>query len=396
MIQAFRNSYIQNFNQETYKKLVSSIESEVGCSIRFNVAETPIFVSKEFKDKLLSACEAIFDTILNTDFKEQSQGSLKGMIEIPGDEGKPVFMQLDFGVCDENGELVPKLIEAQGFPSLYAYQMFLELAFRKYFDIPSGYSALLNGYNEEEYVQLLKEVIVGNEDPKQVVLLEVEPEMQTTSIDFYATEKLLGIKVLCLSKMKLDGKTLYYLNEEGERIDIKRIYNRVIFDELDKRTDLQREFNFTEEVDVHWVEHPNWFFRISKYSLPFLKNKFVPETYFLNQLDEYPADLENFVLKPLFSFAGMGVKINIDKSDLDAIEDPENYILQRKVHYLPIIETLDVPAKCEIRMMVIWNPKEERPKVLTNIGRLSKGEMIGVRYNKDKTWVGGTICFFEE
>ena len=193
----------------------------------------------------------------------------------------------------------------------------------------------------------------------------------------------------------MEGKDLYYINEQGKKIGVDRIFNRVIFDELIHRDDLKREFYFTNEVNVNWVGHPHWFFRISKHTLPLLNSKYVPKTYFLNELESYPEDLHNYVLKPLYSFAGTGVIINLNRFDLDPITDKENYILQRKVNYSPVVKTPNQPAKCEIRMLMLWERGEARPKIVNNLARLSKGEMVGVRYNKDKDWVGGSVGFFE-
>jgi len=395
MIPSLRNQYNKDFEPKKYQQLLNDLKVEIGHEVLFRVAETPVFVPKDFKKQLLEACDLIFDSISTPEFYSESEGALKNMPKVPGKEGKPVFMQLDFGVCEVDGTITPQLIEIQGFPSLYFFQTFLTKAFRKNFNIPSNMDSFLNGTNEKEYIDHLKSIIVGDSKPENVILLEIEPEKQGTNIDFYATEKALGIKVLCLTKLKKDGRTLYYLNENQEMIKVERIYNRVIFDDLEKRNDLKFDFNFSDDVDVEWVGHPNWFFRISKYSLPLIQNKYVPESQFLNKLKEIPQDLENYVLKPLFSFAGMGVKINVTKADIDEIEDKENYILQKKVNYQPIIETMDVPAKCEVRMMALWHPEDEKPIILNNICRLSKGEMVGVRYNKDKEWVGGTVCYFE-
>jgi hypothetical protein len=185
------------------------------------------------------------------------------------------------------------------------------------------------------------------------------------------------------------------LDEAGKEIRVLKIYNRIIFDELDQRNDLQREFDFKDDVDVQWIGHPNWFFRISKYTMPLLKGDYVPKSYYLNQLKTIPKDLENYVLKPLYSFAGAGVEIHVTKEMIDTIKNKANYLLQEKVAYHPIIETLDVPAKCEIRMMLLHNKKTNTTEIVSNLMRLSKGEMIGVKYNKDKTWVGGTTGFFE-
>jgi hypothetical protein len=396
MIAKARKHFNDNYYNENYQYLKNQVTNTYYNAPKFRLAETPVFLPEDFKAKLLEGCEDAFRTICAPDFKEKTEGSL--VQRVPNENAHTHFMQIDFGVCkDKNGKLSPQMIEIQGFPSLYAFQVGLADAFKRNFSFPvkTKWTTFFNGLNEKEYLQLLKEVIVSNHKPENVVLLEIEPEKQSTNIDFYATALYLGIRVVCLTELKKEGKKLFYINGYKEKVQIHRIYNRVIFDELERRTDLKFEFNFQDEVDVEWAGHPNWFFRISKYTLPLIKSKYVPETFFLHELTEIPSDLENYVLKPLFSFAGMGVKINVTPEDIAAITDRENYILQRKVHYADIIPTPDGPAKCEIRMMVLWRDGDERPMVVNNICRLSKGEMIGVRYNKDKTWVGGTVCFMD-
>ena len=235
---------------------------------------------------------------------------------------------------------------------------------------------------------------MGDHDPEEVILLEVEPEKQVTGIDFIVAKARIGIETVCVSELKVEGKKVFYYRG-GRKIQVRRIFNRVIFDELIKRDDLKREFYFTQEHDVEYVGHPNWFFRISKHTLPLLDSPYVPKSYFLSDLEELPKDLHNYVLKPLYSFAGTGVIININQHDLEAIKDPENYILQRKVEYAPVVETTSEPSKCEIRMLMLWEPGAARPRLVNNLARLSKGLMVGVRYNRDKDWVGGSVGFFE-
>jgi hypothetical protein len=241
----------------------------------------------------------------------------------------------------------------------------------------------------------MKDIIVGDLDPRAVVLLEIFPEKQKTRIDFYCTEKLLGIKTVCLTKLVAEGNSLYY-EDKGEKIQIKRIYNRLIFDDLEKQDGLGEVVDLTKNYDVEWVPNPNWFYRISKFTLPFINNPFVPKTFFLNELKQIPTDLENYVLKPLFSFAGMGVVIDVKQEDIDAVTDPENWILQRKVKYADVIQTPDEPAKAEIRLFYFWKDEWPRPIAVHNLARLSKGKMIGTRYNKNKEWVGGSVAFFEK
>lgn len=239
------------------------------------------------------------------------------------------------------------------------------------------------------------DIIVGDSDPKNVVLLEIEPELQNTYIDMLSTSVELGIPVVCVTQVIKKDKTLYYTDASGQEVEIRKIYNRVIFDELYQRDDLEMQFSFTDELDVEWIGHPNWFYRISKYLMPFLKNKYVPETVFLHEFKEVPEDLENYVLKPLFSFAGAGVIIDVTKDDIEKIKDKANYILQRKVTYEPVLKSPNEPVKVEIRMLMVWPKNEERPFVVNNLVRLSKGKMIGVKYNKDKDWVGGSVGFHE-
>ena len=191
------------------------------------------------------------------------------------------------------------------------------------------------------------------------------------------------------------GNQLFYKNDSGKIVLIKRIYNRVIFDELDLRTDLKLNFHFTDELDVEWAGHPNWFFRISKFILPFLKGEYFIETTLLSDLKEIPDDLENYVLKPLFSFSGSGVVFHVTKEDIEAVVEKELYILQKKVNYLPIIQAIEGKVKVEVRMLCTWKKNDPAPTILSNLVRLSRGEMIGVKYNQDKDWVGGTIGLFE-
>jgi hypothetical protein len=284
----------------------------------------------------------------------------------------------------------------QGFATLYSFQVFYPEVLAKHFSVPSGFSHYLNGYKKETYIEMLRKLIVGNFEVEQVILLEIKPEEQKTKIDFYCTKDYFGIEVVCLTDLIQEGRKLYYIKNE-KKVEIKRIYNRIIFDDLKANKDTLGEVvDITQDLDVEWVPHPNWFYRISKYTLPFINHQYVPQTFFLNEVKELPDSLANYVLKPLFSFAGQGVKIDITKEDIESIEDPENYILQRKVKYAEVIETPDEPAKVEIRMMYVWPEADARPHCAINLARMSKGKMIGVRYNKDKDWVGGTVAYFEE
>lgn len=394
MIPELRQTFNAQFNSETYQAFLDWIAGQYHHRPPFRIAETPVFIPQYLKEQLEEACEELVDVIVRPDFKQLSESALVPGQIAPDETAHTTFLVLDFGVCqDENGRLYPQLIEAQGFPSLFFYQDFLAKAYRRFFDIPKEVHHHFGGLDSAAYHELLRKVIIGDSDPENVILLEVQPEKQTTAIDFFVGKYDYGIEPVCISRVRKSGRSLYY-ERDGRRIDIHKIYNRVIFDELLKRTDLAREFDLTDEFDGQWVGHPNWFFRISKHTLPLFKSKYVPESHYLHQLHAIPDDLEHYVLKPLYSFAGSGVIINVKPEDITAVEHPEHYILQRKVAYAPVIPTPDVPAKCEIRMLLIWEDNAPRPILVNNLVRMSKGEMVGVRYNKDKEWVGGTIGFF--
>ncbi|GAB3276065.1 hypothetical protein GCM10027347_49660 [Larkinella harenae] len=396
MIQPIRQAYNMAFSPDRYRAFLDQIEHDFPRQLDFRVAETPVFVPKGLKHHILEACDSIIDTLTREDFKELSEAAIPPGQRVPNENDHTSFLAIDFAICkDKEGELTPQLIELQGFPSLFGFQSYLAQNFRTHFSIPDGFSHLFNMDTDETYRQHLHRLLVGLDPIEQVILLEIFPEKQKTRIDFAVTRDMLGIEPVCLTRIKKEDRKLYY-EKNGERYHIKRIYNRLIFDELQNIPELQTDFSLTDDVDVEWIGHPNWFFRISKHTLPLLDSPYVPKSFYLNTIETYPDDLENYVLKPLFSFAGSGVRLSVTKDELDAIPDKENYLLQRKVQYEPVIQAPDGLVKCEIRMLYIWHEKDPRPTLLTNLARLSRGEMIGVRFNKDFDWVGGTVCFFEE
>lgn len=398
MVPALRKAFNEDFTDEKYAAYLNDMHAAHPGGLDFRVAETPIFCDKVFTNKMISSCESIVDIITSPSFKAQSSKAIPADVRVPSENNFSHFIAFDFGVCEnENGELEPQLIEMQGFPTLFAYQALHSEITSKHFDIPTNYDTYLNGFNKESYLQLLTEIIVGNHNPENVILLEIYPHKQKTRIDFYCTEDYVGIKIVDLMELIQEGKKLYYLNN-GTKTEIKRIYNRIIFDDLQQQpAEVQEKGKLLlEDLDVEWVPHPNWFYRISKYTLPFINNTYVPQTRFLSDIKEVPSDLENYVLKPLFSFAGQGVVIDVSRNDIDSVKDPENWILQRKVKYADVIQTPDGPAKAEIRIFYFWKEGEARPVATHNLARLSKGKMIGVRYNKDKSWVGGSLAYFEK
>lgn len=397
MIPAIRQAFNQQFTEEKYQAFLQELQQAHPGAIEFRVAETPVFIPASFKAKILDACESIVDIIADPGFKQLTEPSIPAALKVPGETDHSHFIAFDFGICiNKEGEYEPQLIEMQGFPTLFAYEVLVDDVTRKHYNIPSEFSAYLGGHTRETYLRLLREIILGNHDPENVILLEIFPHQQKTKIDFYCTQDHTGVRPVCLTELIREDDKLFYLLD-GKKTQVKRIYNRIIFDELMQQSPEVQEKGkiLFQKLDVEWVPHPSWFYRISKYTLPFIRHPYVPPTFFLDQVTQLPADLENYVLKPLFSFAGQGVVIDVTREDIENITDPENWILQRKVTYADVIQTPGAPAKAEIRIFYFWKDGELRPSPVNNLARLSKGKMIGVRYNKDKDWVGGSYGLFE-
>ena len=359
------------------------------------MAETPFFISNELKLQLIEGCGDVIKLIQRDDFLQLTEKSLELNTKVPNEDKHTTFLAIDFGICEENGQIIPKLIEVQGFPSLYNYQNIIYEKFKNHYPFIKELTPFINGISSEEYLSIIEEAICNNHPKENVILLEIEPEKQNTKIDFLYCNRDIGIPIVCVTEIIKKGRQLYYKNKNGLEIQVKRIYNRVIFDELELRKDLNLSFSFSDDLDIEWAGHPNWFFRISKFILPMLKGKYFIETTLLSDLKEIPTDLENYVLKPLFSFSGTGVVFHVKKEDIEAVAEKDLYILQKKVNYIPIVQSPDGKVKAEVRVLCVWKKNDAAPTLLCNLVRLSRGEMIGVKFNKDKDWVGGTLGLFE-
>jgi hypothetical protein len=396
MIEQHRQFFNQAFSKEKYKAFLDDIASDFDYLPTFRIAETPLFITDKLKQQLLEGCQQVIDFIQRPDFNELTEKAVEVNFNVPNQDAHTQFLAIDFGICEEDGEIVPKLIEVQGFPSVFNFQFNMFEKLKKAYPFLEDFNPYLGGLDANGYYDKFKETVLNGHSPKEVVLLEIEPEKQNTKIDFYYCKRDLGIPYLCVTEIIKNGKKLFYKDASGKEIQIKRIYNRVIFDELVTRTDLPMQFSFLEELDVEWAGHPNWFTRISKFILPYLKGPYFNDTTLLSDLQEIPEDLENYVLKPLFSFSGSGVIFHVQKSDVEAVKEKDLYVLQRKAHYAPILQALEGRVKAEVRILGVWPEKDSQPTLIGNLVRLSRGEMIGVKFNKDKDWVGGTIGLFEK
>jgi hypothetical protein len=395
MIPSYRRDFNSRFTPEKYERFRREMTSRCGMEVPFALCETPCFFPQSLVERMSEDGKALIRQLAgNPEYLARSEASIPPAFRAPNESSHPMFVQVDFGLVEDSaGELQPKLVELQAFPSLYAYQPVLAQTYVDVFGLDPTLRYFLSGLDSTSYQHLLHDAIVARHDPANVVLMEVHPEEQKTRPDFLLTEKLLGIRTVCVTKIRKDGRRLYY-EQNGRRVPIERIYNRTIVDELERK-DVKLPFDFRDELDVEWAGHPNWYFRISKYSIPYLRHPSVPRTLFLDQLTEVPADLNNFVLKPLYSFAGLGVVIAPSQKDIDAIPTAKRseYILQERLNFTPVVETPYGPTKVELRIMYVWL---DRLLPVLTIVRMGRGLMMGVDHNKNMAWVGSSAALIGE
>jgi hypothetical protein len=390
-----RAAFNADFTAEKYAALVRCVNGTEKWPADFRISETPIFLTREFTEEVTRAANELVAATRTPEFVKHAASAVPKQLQVPNESAHPNFHVVDFAIVAADGRLTPRLIELQAFPSLFGFQLLLLDCIRKaYPKIPRNWTSSFGGIKDKAYLDLLRRTIIAEANPENVVLLDIEPEKQKTRVDFAATERLLGIRAVCVTKLRKRGRQLSY-EHDGREVRIERIYNRVIFDELIRRPDLNLPFRFQDDLDVTWVGHPNWYFRISKHSLPFLKTAQTSPAFFA---DEFPAgeDIENYVLKPLYSFAGHGVDMEPTRDKIAALENPHDWILQKKIDYAAFVPTVDgQKSKAEIRMMFVWPDKDPGPTLVNNLVRMSQGKMMGVDFNIEKTWVGASIALHE-
>jgi hypothetical protein len=395
MIPALREAFNRNFLPETYQQLLRNLEAEAGTPIAFRVSETPAFIPKSQLDQMAEyGRELVLQLMNNAEYRRASDVTIPQRYNVANESPRPMFLQVDFGlVRNAKGELEPKLVELQAFPSLYGYQPVLARQYIDSYGLPAALGIYLGGYDHDRYLQLMRELIVAGHDPENVILLEIHPEKQKTRCDFLITQRDLGIAIVDILKLKKRGKRLFY-ETAGREIPVHRIYNRCIVDELERKN-IGLPFDLTEPLDVEWAGHPNWYYRISKFSIPYLKHRCVPKTWLLHQNSTMPHDNENYVLKPLYSFAGLGIKFNPTQADVDAIpvEQRGHYMLQERMRFEPVIETPHGMTQAEVRIMYVW-PEDGVITPVLPLLRMGRGIMMGVDHNRNLEWVGGSAALW--
>jgi hypothetical protein len=394
---SLRRAFNAAFTPDFYAAYLSRFEQRVGCKIPFRVAETPLFLPEELRGRLERSAREIVEQISSPSLIEKMKRAIPAHLDVPGMDSLPNCVQVDFAITrDPSGELEGKVVELQAFPSLYALMVVQsEVMAEMVSPVPElnrKWSIYFSGLDRESFVARLRRTLLGGEEPEAVVLLDLDPPSQKTYPDFLATKELCGVDAVCPTTLVREGRKLFR-RVDGKLTPVRRIYNRIVFDEL-LSTKVELPFSYTDDLDVTWCSHPNWYWTWSKYSLPHIRHAAVPRARYVADLERIPDDLESFVLKPLFSFAGAGVKIDVTAADIAAIPEAERggWLLQEKVTYAPALPMPDGNGvKAEVRMMFLRAPDEPKPTLALNLVRLSRGKMLGVDQNKDMTWVGGSV-----
>jgi hypothetical protein len=393
----FRRAFNAAFGPDTYADFMRRFEKRIGTTVAYRVAETPLFLPEGLRNYLARSATEIVQQISQPAVIEKMKRAIPAHVDTPGMDHLPNCVQVDFAIVrGPTGELEGRVVELQAFPSLYALMV---LQTEVMVDVMKGmpgldrnWSIYFGGVSRDEFVERLRHVILAGEDPSSVVLLDIDPPNQKTYPDFLATKELVGIDPICPTTLIRDGRKLLR-KVDGKLVQVRRIYNRIVFDELEARK-IQLPFRYTDELDITWCSHPNWYWTWSKYTLPYIDHPAVPRARYLSDIAEVPQDLERYVLKPLFSFAGSGVKVDPTPEDLRNVPDEQRsgWLLQEKITYEPGLKMPDgAGVKAEVRMMFMRAPEEATPRLALNLVRLSRGKMLGVDQNKDFTWVGGSI-----
>lgn len=415
MIPEFRDRFNRQFSEVDYANLLGRLEQRCGMPVEFRVAETPIFVPARFlADLAAHGADLARNIIENGQCLADARNAIPAGYRVANETSHPNFLTADFAlVRDVDGALVPRLVEIQAFPSVFGYQVELCGAYRDAYQLNLELGVFLSGLDEAGYWQLLRDTIVAGHDPENVILTELDPLHQKTLPDFEVTARRLGIAVVDIRTLEPEGNRLHYRNKKGQLVPIHRIYNRAIADELiAKRVELP--FDLEHEWQVEWAGHPNWYFLISKFSIPYLSAPVVPPAVFLSDFlhgsgharlaaagvslpqEAGSSTIYNqLLLKPLFSFAGKGIEFEPSRQLLESIplEKRHDFLLQQRMKFEPTIETPYGLTQAEIRILYAWPDGAQLTSALSLV-RLGRGKMMGVDHNRDLRWVGASAAFF--
>lgn len=145
MIPELRSSFNANFTSGAYAELLRRLDRQCGGPIQFRVAETPIFLPRNLLDEMANEGAALAQYLIaNPVYLAAARRAIPAGFDVSSQTSHPHFLTADFAlVRDAAGELVPRLVEIQAFPSVFAYQAELCVAYRDAFTLPSSLGSFL-------------------------------------------------------------------------------------------------------------------------------------------------------------------------------------------------------------------------------------------------------------
>lgn len=419
MIPGLRKEFNARYRPSKYLELEENLRARCGGRVEFRVAETPVFVDRTLLEGMSREGADLAEQLMaSAETLAAARKAIPAGYDVANQTPHPHFLTADFAlVRDAAGALKPRLVEIQAFPSVFGFQAELCAAHRQVYELSQELGVFLGGLDEASYWEIVRKTVLGAHDPKNVVLTEIDPVHQKTLPDFQVTARELGIAVVDIASLEPVGNKLHYRDEAGGLVPIERIYNRAIADELIAKK-VKLPFDLSEAWDVEWAGHPNWYFLISKFSIPWLWRErsygVVPPAVFLDEFldgrgyEELAAagvplpargpdaTYSELLLKPLFGFAGKGIQFEPKQGDLEAIpkERRGEFLLQQRMRFEPTIETPHGLTQAEFRILYLW-PDGGKLTPALSLVRLGRGKMMGVDHNKNQEWVGASAAFFE-
>ena len=166
MLEPFRSDFNARFTEAKYAELKQRLDERTRTHIQFRIAETPCFFPRELMERMVHAGAELTTQLLgNTHYMQQSNAAIPDEYCVPNQDRRPHFMTVDFGlVRDAQGELQPKLVEMQAFPSIFGYQPELAQAYIEVFGLDPSLEYRFNGLDDAGYWKLMREVIVAGND----------------------------------------------------------------------------------------------------------------------------------------------------------------------------------------------------------------------------------------
>ena len=214
---ALRSRFNADFTPDKYEALLRCVNETEKWPADFRISETPIFLTRDFTDDVTRARDEIVDLTRTPEFARHAADAIPAGLEVPNETAHPNFLVVDFGICEIDGRLVATADRAAGVSQPLRFPTARLHCLRKaYPAIPRNWTSSFGGMKDEAYLKLLRRIILGDSNPENVILLEIEPEKQKTRIDFACTETLLGVRPVCLTKISKRGRQLFY-ERDGAR-----------------------------------------------------------------------------------------------------------------------------------------------------------------------------------